>query len=550
MLPLYEDQPHDEMCDAMEACRPDIGRGQTQKKTIYLAPRYTYKTTIEKCFMAFMILWYQEYGIDISIDYVRASSALAEDVLYELKNDLESCPQIVELWGNLGERARVWSQKKINLGGRRDNTISTAGLDFGGAGKHPDLVILDDMVNEKNYDSIKAKRAARVKVQSYFPILPPWGSMIVSGTRFAHNDVYGWILQQNKDDRRKFEELVAARNYDEAEKVRPQWIEYIRRVRDREGNLFFPTKLTEAFLEQQKRSVEARFYAAWYENDPDIEGMVRFKPEYLRFFNAQLVSEPIPMLTILQDAQSGHAYPIASFPVRVTMTIDPTLSANQTSDRVGMTIVATDSNGHWWVLHSHGYLEVPSRCGEIALELIRTYRPTICRIESEMSDPEMVARIQRGILAEGIPTAIGSYSALQNESAGSPGRPSRRKKNARIEAMEPRFRNGEISLHRGKCTALYDQYTNWPDVDFDDVFDSLAMHYSIAKACTYVTIDDYHRDSMEMDDEEPGWSGQFQQTLYDRAGNPVLVTASYRDRGEEGRLVGRAGFSAQRLNAR
>jgi hypothetical protein len=531
VIPDYAEQPHDEMCDELEARRPDIGIGQAQKKELYLAPRYTYKTSLLICYMIYLILWFKEYGIDIAIDYVRAQSGLAEDVLYELKMTLQTNPIILELWGDLSVGANIWAQKKINLSTSRDSTITTAGLDFGGAGKHPDVVICDDIVNEKNFDSIKAKRAARVKVQAYFPILPPWGSMIVSGTRFAHNDVYGWILDQNLKDRREYARLRDEGKFEEAEKNRPQWDEYIRSVRDKSGNLFFPGKLTEAFLAQQKRSVEAKFYAAWYENRPDVEGMVRFRLEYLRYFSALYAHYPIPTLTLMRESADGRDYPIQSFPVRVTMTIDPTLTANATSDRVGITVNATDAQDQWWVLLAHSYLEVPSVIAEKAIEIIRRYRPAVCRIESANADVGMVARIQRVISAERLPTVLASYSVQQDEHGGSVGRPSRRKKHARIEALEPRFRNGDISLHRNTCEALYDQYRNWPDVDYDDVFDALAMQYGLAKKCQYKTLEEAQVEQLDLDDDEPGdiWS-------------------EYRTSGVQERVVGRVGISSQRLN--
>lgn len=537
------------MCDALDGAAPEIGTGNKQKKTVYFWPRYTYKTTLCKTFMIYLILKWREVGVDISIDYVRATSPLAQDVLYELKMDFQTNDVILELWGDLSKEANIWSQGRINLGGRRDNTIAADGLDFGGAGKHPDLVIMDDIVNEKNFDSVRAKRSARVKVQSYFPILPPWGSVVVAGTRFSHNDVYGWILDQNAKDRREHKALEDVGDFEGAEKVKPQWVEYVRRVRDKSGNLLFPGRLTEEFLAQQKRSVEAKFYAAWYENDPDIEGMVRFRPEYLKYFSAQYSFSPIPQLTLMQDARDGKTYPVDTFPVRVTMTIDPTLTANQTSDRVGITVVATDADRHWWVLLAQSHLQVPSRIAEIALDIIRKYRPAICKIESANADVEMVSRIQQIISAERIPTSLASYSVQQDETGGSIGKPSRRKKNSRIEAMEPRFRNAGISLHRMTCEALYDQYIHWPDVDHDDVFDALAMQYMTAKACPWRSVDEFERRDAERDDEEPGFDGQWQTTLYDSAGNPFLVTANVRP-SEEPRPMARAGLGSTRLKMR
>jgi phage terminase large subunit-like protein len=447
--------------------------------------------------------------------------------------ELQSNETILELWGDLSKAATIWAAKQINLGKRRDATIQTGGLDFGGAGKHPDVVICDDIVNEKNYASIKVKRAAKTKVQAYYPILPPWGTMIVSGTRFAHNDVYGWILEQNEKDEKKQKELLyeanalfgkaAAAKREEAKGHKPQWDTYIRSARDASGNLFFPTKLTEAFLNQQRRSIEAKWYASWYDNRPDVEGMQRFRLEYLKYFSCNYSRVPIPVLEILND----YGTTMDQFPVRVTMTIDPTVTASGTSDWTGVTVVATDAAGTWWVLLARRLLEVPSVVGEEMVKIIRAYHPSQVHIESAQADVDMVKRIQRAISEENLPVAISSYHPLRDElhSTG------RRKKAARIEGLEPRFANGHIWLQRNTCEALYDQYRNWPDLEHDDVFDALSMQYGIAKACKYTSVRDAEWDKMESDDEE----------------DPSAIFGAYRGGSHEPKVMARTGKSSQRL---
>ena len=536
-----------EMCDEMELAMPDIGKGEQQWKEIYLAPRGTYKTSLEIAYMIYLIFKFRERGIDISMDFVRATSSLAEDVLFELKVALQTNETILELFGDISLIARIWSQKTINISKSRDATISVSGADYGGAGKHPDLVFFDDLVNEKNYLSLKAKRNARTKIQAYYPILPAWGVMCVVGTRFAHNDVYGWILDQNEKDARAYRAALAANDHVAAEAVKPQWHEYIRSVRDRGGNLFAPTILHEKFLAQQKRSIEAKMYAAWYENRPDVEGMVRFRLEYLDYFTGRFTRHPVPILEVVGEGPGGTHYPIAEFPVALYLTIDPTLTANRTSDWTGMVLNAVDADDHWWVMLARRYLEVPSEIGERALEIMRRYGPGRLRIESANADADMVARIQRGISDEGLEWVIESYHPVRDEVQAT----GRRKKTARIEALEPRFRNGGVSIHRNTCEALYDQYKGWPDVENDDVFDGLGMHYGFAKACRYRSIEDVRAEMLTAEDfEEPGnlFGSSFRYSLRCADGTDRIVHVPIPEREDpDARLVGRAGVSSQRL---
>lgn len=549
------------MCDTLDAVVPDIPLSVLQAVSeqerdaarlrvaeavrhflLYLAPRYTFKTSLCEAFMAFVVLKFREQGYDVSIDYVRAAYEDAIGVLYELKMNLTTLPFITELWGNLEAQANLWAESKINLGRRRDPTISAYGMNKGTAGRHPDLVITDDLVNEKNYDSPPAKRKARGKIQAYLPVLPPWGVMIVPGTRFANDDTYGWILSENENNARKNKKLIdealalpdgpaRRRKLEEASAARPKWTEYIRAVYDKAGNPFFPDKLTVRFLDEQREMLEPRLYAAWYLNSTSAEGMVHFQKSYLQYFSFTYQHYPVPLLQIASNDDLRTT--VDEVPVRITMTLDPTLTATGYSDWTGMSMVATDAEGFWWVLFSTHYLEVPSRIGEIALAHIRKYKPAVLRIESAMADVEMVSRIQRGLQDEHLPTVIESYNPNRDEAASGTTRRavSARSKAARIQALEPRFRGRRIALARGACEALYDQYRNWPDVEHDDVFDSLAMQVGLAKPCQYRTLRDAEvKMLLEEDTERPDdfWKGYVEGAMAERK-------------------MGRAGASSQRL---
>lgn len=551
----YEPQPHDEMADELEANVPAIGVGETQNKVVFLAPRRTIKTRMLIAWMAYLIFKFKEmrtpdfpHGYDVSIDYMRSTRELAKDILFELKNGLQNNPEILELFGDVSLSATLWSDLRINLGSRADHTVSAIGMDFGAAGKHPDVVIMDDLVNDKNYESLSARRLGRRKVANYSPILPPWGSMVLSGTRFTHDDVYGYYLEENQKDLRAG--------------IVPQWREYVRGLHLKSGLPYAPRLLPPAFLEQQKRSMPPKLYAANYENSPEIEGMMRFRPEYLHYFSGLYTPYPTPSLEIIEEVAGPSGITtktVAQFPVRTTMTIDPTVTAHGTSDWTGITVIATDATGHWWVMLCRRYLQVPSDIGDIAVGIIREFVPAICQIESANADAEMVSRIQKAISEERIPTLITGYHPLRDEDAGSWGRPSRRKKAARIEALEPRFRNQEISLHRYTCEALYDQYTHWPDVEGigDDAIDSLAMHGSgLARACEYRTMEDLEIDLLRQpDNEDPGdlvrhMMGQKRTIRYkDGHTEQIALEPEYMER-QRTRKLGWTGLGAQRPNVR
>ena len=557
----YYSQPHDEMCDELEEAFPQIGTGTDPKKKIFLTPRYTYKTSLLLAFMAYVFLKYREMGVDAAIDYVRAEASLAQDVLFELKMNLESNPFIVELWGDLSKAAYVYAQAKVNWGRKRDVTISVSGLDRGAAGKHPDLVIFDDIVNEKNFESLVAKRKARTKIQAYYPVLPPWGSMLQVGTRFAFNDVTGWLLDQIEADARRFAALMAEGKPDEAKKYEPKWSVYIRAYDDGpdgKGSLYFPAVLTHEFVEYQKQILDPRLWAAWYLNQCVADGMQLFRAEYLQYFSGHYSppdqqSRLIPTLEVFKEV-NGRNFVVERLPVRVTMVIDPTITAKQRSDWTGINVTATDHLGRWWVLLGTHMLKPPSEVGEDCVNWIARYVPETVMIATEMADAEMVSRIRQGITDLGLTgiVSIRSYASKRDESAGEPGRPGRRAKSARIEAMEPRFRQRLIFLQRGACDALVDQYRHWPDVEHDDCFDAFSMQHLIAKKCRWGSVEDAELDLLpDEEDEEPGdlWR-QYASVVRTTKGELLKITVSPFEDGDEPRVVGRSGLSRVGLPTR
>jgi hypothetical protein len=558
----YYEQPHDEMCDELDEMVPRIGAHGARNKKIYLAPRYTYKTSLLLCFMAFLFLKFREEGIEVSIDYVRAACDLAEEVLFELKMHLTQNPLVLEYWGDLSRAAYLWSGRKINFGRKRDATVSVSGLDRGASGKHPDIVIFDDIVNEKNFDSVIAKRKARMKLNAYEPIIPlGWGVMIHAGTRFAFNDVSGWLLDKNAAARRKRDTLIAQGRIDEAREVEEPWKEYIRAYDDGpggKGTAFFPAQLPIEAVDKLRDDgdIDPRLWAAWYKNECYAEGMQLFRPEYLHWFTAHYSPRSkddllVPTLEVMERVtRSGQMFPVEHFPVRVTMTIDPTTTANRKSDRTGITVVATDHRNWWWVLLAVSLFKVPSEVGDAAVQYIARFVPDVVLIESAQADVEMVTRIRDGIVKLGVPTMIKSYRAQVDETAGERGVVGKRQKIRRIEALEPRFRRRDIRLAAGQCDALEQQYRHWPDVDHDDVMDALAMQHVVARACRWATLDEAEIGMRpEEEDEERGdiWR-QYSVMVTTVGGEQLKITVSpERDDEDDYRLIGKAGLASQRV---
>jgi len=499
ITPIYE-QPHREMCNELQECEPVFGSG-IQHKKLYLAPRKTYKTSLVVAFIIYLILKYPNIRIAVG----RATVDLARGLLFEVKQKLKN-PIILEVFGDLSKEALIWAADQIVVNSRtkawHEPTVSTFGLGTSLTGQHLDLIFGDDFVNENNYTSEAAQVAGRVTIQSMFPVLETHGSAVLTGTRWAANDLYGWIM--DTDD--QLEQLALERGEPNPPLSR-QWKKYVRGVYLDDNTLYFPASLTEQFLQQQRDSMESKLFASWYLNQPFEEGMKLFPRICQRDFSYYPTPNPI---IVWEDDKTRL---VKNIPVYVTMTIDPALMSNPDNDEMGVVVNGTDADDIWWILHAEGFRAIPSNQASRIVYLIRQYQPKVVCLESAGADAEFTARLAVAIneLNDNLDLpkkiVLVSYSALRDEAAGLRG------KAQRIEALEPRFREYKAYLRRGYTNALYKQLNSWPNVlgNHDDVADACAMQRKVAKPAASAALV-ANMDYLEALEEEISWGPEGKQT--------------------------------------
>jgi hypothetical protein len=505
VLPDYCVQPHEEMCNEMEQCIPDFETDEpSQKKEIYLAPRYSYKTSILVAFVCYVILKYANIRITLG----RATHSDSKDTLSKVKQTLVMNPKIREVWGDISVKAPVWSAVSITHPFRtipnQEPTVTTAGIGIGQTGSHPDLVLLDDLVTEVNYQSAAIIMRTRDWVTSYYAILPPHGSIVVCGTRWAFNDIYQWLMDQDDEAEAEAQELAADLGLPPPPDGR-QWRRYIRKAveRDTDGKemYFFPTKLNAHFLAEQKRALrgELRKWGSWYFQQPYEEGVKLFDKKDILYFDGQTIPTAMSTTLVIEDDSSDQYAPGTEIPVNVSMTVDPAPTSGKRSDPTGIVIDACDYFDNWWILHGEGVRKTPSALADYCIILIVRYGVRTCSIETNQADPEFVSRLQTLLKDGDIDCSIVSYSALQDEAHGERG------KDDRIHALNYKFVDHQVWVRRGsQCRDLLNQLDGWPTVDHDDVLDALAMQRHVAQPHFLRTIEDQN-DFFEAIEEMDSW---------------------------------------------
>ncbi len=454
MCPDLVEQPHIEMCRELDEMEPDYAAREHRSK-LYLAPRHTYKTSIVEADIVKHILKHPNDAIGL----FRASRELAAQMIANISDALKFNPKILELWGDVSEGSDKWSEYELKVNNRtkrrREPTLFGAGLKVTTTGLHFDRIYNDDLVTEQNCDSVKEMEAAKKLLQAQRPLMSPWGTRVISGTIWSNIDAYVWALDKNE----QAEQMVPP-------KKAPYEV-YLRRVYytddvTGEQELFFPSLITEKFLEQQRNELEPRWYAAWYLLQTHEVGLKPFA--HLKYFSGDYYTYPSPHIILTEDGYEGET--VWVYP---GMLVDPALTASAASDSFGITALAFDANNNWLVLESREVRKLPHEAGDEIIEMMMTYEPRIMIIESANADSGMLSRISDAIRGTQIDCKIIGYSALQDEARG------KRGKHQRIGALSPINNQGKLLLRRGFNSVLARQMDLYPSVVHDDVIDSLSM---------------------------------------------------------------------------
>lgn len=122
----------------------------------------------------------------------------SKNFLREIKAHLRSS-KMVEYFGEF-QGDLVWQEGECSIKQRtkhfKEASITCGGVETEKTGQHFDLIIFDDMNSNNNSKT----EEGRLKVIDHYKlsssILEPNGTMVVIGTRYADNDLIGWILKQ------------------------------------------------------------------------------------------------------------------------------------------------------------------------------------------------------------------------------------------------------------------------------------------------------------------------------------------------------------------
>jgi hypothetical protein len=456
--PDAEFQPHGKHCQDLITWEPipDPGAEGTFwfKSKLVLWPRGSFKSQV---FNVGQVAWLIARDPNLRILVCSETARQAKKFVAETMKIVDN-EWFKELFGDhtLSEwkpGSGTFTSSLRTRKGVKDPTLAASGVGEVQTGAHWDFVFMDDVCSQENTrtpESIESLWMWFGEIQAQLDpgVLAPdrktiWGGkLFMIGTLHHFDDIYCKIIG-NPD---------IARDFDISQHA---WCDPIVDPGGDAGtDLFFPSRLTRAFVADRKRKLPSSLYACFYENQPNTGDKQIFKPEYFRVIPDESIPHKVwtYILTdfafIADEIRKKRADKTAFWVVsldtnRVAYVWDVIVGEWRTSDSVR--IVCDLWNSYQWA-NMKGVTLEKTTYSEVLLGVFEEVRrQTFVR-------PNLIVIAGR----------------------------SQETKTIRIQGAEQRWANNEIyfaqslrSNHR-KWKAMFDAMTKWPFTSHDDVPDAIS----------------------------------------------------------------------------
>lgn len=316
----------------------------------------------------------------------------------------------------------------------KEPTLLAAGCGEVWTGSHWDLIVMDDVVSQENTKTVEGIQTTWHWFGEMLAQLDPGCRILMIGTLHHYADLYCTILK-TKSMRDLFETSIHG------------W-------RNPDGTLFFPGRLTTAFVENQRKILPPRQFACYYENKPTTDDEKIFKPEYFRIIEDRDIPQHVwsyvftDFAFIAEEKKKGKA------------------------DRTCFWVVSLDCNRTAYIRDFYVGRWKPSDSVRIACDLWNRYQ--IFNLKGIVIEDTTHAELLSSLFEE-----IRRETFIRPKLIPVPGR-NQEIKDMRIEAAEPRFRAGTVYFARSlreqsrKWAPMFAEMTEWPYSQHDDIPDAIS----------------------------------------------------------------------------
>lgn len=177
-------------------------------------------------------------------------------------------------------------------------------------------------------------------------------------------------------------------------------------------------------------------------------------------------------------------------PVFVTMALDPAMSDSAKADYSGITVVGQSPERQLFVMEAKRLKVLPDKLVEWIIFYVRKYQPRVLSIEAVQAQRLLNNLVSPQIEKMGLRIPIVDYF---------PG--SRMDKYTRIEeTLQPIYKQGRLLIRQG-LTDLVQEMDDFPELEHEDLLDSLAQHVTITRPADPFELSPSYVSEEEFDDE-------------------------------------------------
>lgn len=449
---LMEEVPHRELCefmtlgleqsdilgiDELVAPQTDYVKGLTGTfKKLMQLPRNSFKSSVTQALVPWL-LWHNQ-NLRIMLD----SETLANAKLYlaGIKDLIDNNQTMRLICVNEKGEYLLEPNKRLSGGfvedqvilkhrttvGLKEPSIFCSGVDNARTGMHPDVILMDDLVSERNVTTDAQLQKVEEHYKYSLSLLEIGGGLLlVIGTRYHMADLYGHLIDSKALDT------------------------LIRPAISEEGELYFPTRLTREFLSQMRKEQGSHIFSCQYLLAPVSQEDAIFKQEYVHYWGMN------------EEIENPHI-------IDRYITIDPAISQKETADYTVIMQMGVDTTKRRYVekyIREHltpfqlidRLFTMADGCQnlrKVGIETVAYQKALLYMIKDEMR-------------------RRGKYLPIQELKADTD-------KIRRARMLQPAWENGDIYIKR-EHKELLKELVEFPMSEHDDLVDSLAYTEQLLK---------------------------------------------------------------------
>ena len=360
----------------------------------------------------------------------------------EVRQQIETNEHLVHLCPSAREAKWTDSAFTVRRSSRdRNQTLITTGVNSGVLSKRADLIICDDIIDEENSRTAGQRQKVRTWFwKTLYPVLEPYGRIVVVGTRWSYADFYGELLGPKTEIYNKYYKngiwdcIVQQAILDDGKKI-----------------VLWPERWSYNKLEEIRSNQQAIF-ACQYQNDPTALMSQKFKWEWFRWY----VMEG----DILHVRSEEQTYKIDVKDLQVYIGVDPAISQSASADYFALVVVGFDGNNRCYVLdYVYKHLTFNAQIEAIMMKIAQ-WKPIRVAIETVSYQAALKQEMTRIMNKRRLFTPIKELNTRKDKVTRS----------ARLSGM---FESGKVFLQQEKQGELIDTLLQFPKGEHDDLFDGL-----------------------------------------------------------------------------